>query len=163
VMVLASVLVAAFVGGTSGAAAKPTAPSSTLSDLLIRLRPVLHRYYPDAQLRLRGDVLEFEHDTRVFLIHSRLKTGQWQEARETRGPNPGGILGTIELRQGPYNGAAVLPQTFDNRYFETLVLAEASDDQSKFLYVHLSYPDSVKSGFLSEFREVVRAAWRKGQ
>ena len=158
---LASVIVAAFLGGTSGAEAKPTAPSPTLSDLLVRLRPVLQRYYPDAQPQLRGDLLEFEHDTRVFLIHSRLKTGEWQEARETRGPNSGGIVGTIELRNGRYNGAAVLPQTFDNRYFETLVMAEASDDQSKYLYVHLSYPDSVKSGFLAEFREVVRAAWRK--
>ena len=160
---LASVVVAAFLGGSSGAEAKAAASSPTLSDLLVRLRPVLHRYYPEAQPRLRGDLLEFEHDTRVFLIHSRLKTGEWQEARETRGPNSGGILGTIELRQGLYNGAAVLPQTFDNRYFETLVMAEASDDQSQYLYVHLSYPDSVKSGFLAEFREVVRAAWRKGQ
>jgi hypothetical protein len=163
VMVLGSVVVAAFLEGTSGAEAKAAAPSPILADLLIRLRPVLQRYYPDAQSRLRGDLLEFEHDTRVFLIHSRLKTGGWQEAREMRGPNTGGILGTIELRDGPYNGAAVLPQTFNNRYFETLVMAEASDDQSQYLYVHLSYPDSVKSGFLAEFREVVRAAWRKGQ
>lgn len=162
-MVLASVVVAAFVGGTSGAGARAAAPSPTLSDLLVRLRPVLQRYYPDAQSRLRGDLLEFEHDTRVFLIHGRLKTGEWQEARETRGPNSGGIVGTIELRTGRYDGAAVLPQTFDNRYFETLVMAEASDDESQYLYVHLSYPDSVKSGFLAEFREVVRATWRKAQ
>ena len=162
-MILATVVVAAFVGNTSGAEAKATAPDPILSDLLIRLRPVLQRYYPDAQPRLRGDLLEFEHDTRVFFIHTRLKTGEWQEARETRGPNSGGILGTIELRQGLYNGAALLPQTFDSRYFQTLVMAEAPEDKSRYLYVHLSYPDTVKSGFLAEFREVVRTVWRKRQ
>jgi hypothetical protein len=159
-MLLTAITVAAS-GSTRGAEAKATAPGLTLSDLLSDLRPVFQRYYPEAKSQLRGDLLEFEHDTRVFLIHVPLKTGEWQEAREIRGPNPGGILCTIELRDGRYNGAAVLPQTFNNRYFDTAVMAVASPDQSRHLYVHLSYPDTVKKGFLVEFQETVRTAWRQ--
>jgi hypothetical protein len=158
---LLTVIILAALGTIRGAEAKATAPSPTLSDLLSDLRPVFQRYYPNVTSQLRGDLLEFEHDTRVFLIHARLKTGEWQEARETRGPNPGGIVCTIELREGRYNGAAVLPQTFNNRYFDTLVMALASPDQSRHLYVHLSYPDTVKKEFLGEFHEVLRTAWRK--
>jgi hypothetical protein len=156
-----SVIVASIVAATSGAEPAATAASPTLTDLLSRLRPVVQRYYPDAMTRVRGTLLELEFDTRVFLIHFPLKTGEWQEAREVKGPNHGGILGTIELRDGQYGGAAILPQTFNNRYFETLVTAEAAPDGSKYLYVHLSYPSGVERRFLEDFHEAVRRTWKK--
>ena len=117
---------AAIVGATGGAEPEAAAASPVLTDLMSRLRPVLQRYYPTARSQVRGNLLEFEHETRVFLVHIPLKTGEWQEAREIRGPNHGGILCTIDLRDGRYDGPAVLPQTFNERYFETLVMAEAS-------------------------------------
>ena len=159
VAALLSVIVAAIGGNAIGADPDAAVASPALVELASRLRPVLERYSPGARSQVRGSVLEFEHDTRVFLIHIPLKTGEWQEAREIKGPNRGGILGTIELRDGRYDGAAVLPQTFDERYFETLVMAEPSPDETQYLYVHLSYPDGVERRFLGEFHEAVRSAW----
>jgi hypothetical protein len=161
VAVLPSLIVAALVGANGRVEPETTSTSPILTGLQSRLRPVLQRYYPQAKSQVRGEVLQFEQDTRVFLIHIPLKTGEWQEAREVKGPNQGGILCTIELRNGRYDGAAVLPQTFNDRYFETLVMAEASPDQSRYLYVHLSYPHGVERRFLGEFHEVVRSAWKE--
>jgi hypothetical protein len=132
---------------------------SMLSQVASRLDPVFDRYYPGTRSQIDGDHIVFEHDTRVFLIHVPLKTGEWQEAREVKGPNRDGILCTIEMRDGRYNGAAVLPQTFNDRYFETTVAQEPSPDGSRYLYVHLSYPSGVRAGFLREFWEVVRTTW----
>jgi hypothetical protein len=130
-----------------------------LTRLYSRLRPMFQRHYPEVKSHQEGASIEFAHDTRTFLIHARLKTGEWQEAREVTGPNRHGLLCSIELRQGRYDGAAVLPQTFDQRYFQTLVMEVPSPDAESYFYVHLSYPDEVSPGFLKEFQETVQQSW----
>src|SRR5262249_7173491 len=69
----------------------------------------------------------FEARARPFMVHEQLKTGEWQDARETIGPQRGGVVGDMELRSGKYLGAAVVPQAFDKRYFTLLVMAPYSD------------------------------------
>jgi hypothetical protein len=130
-----------------------------LTRLYSRLRPVFQRHYSEVSSQLATDRIEFVQDTRTFLIHTRLKTGEWQEAREVKGPNRRGILCSIELRQGKYGGAAVLPQTFNQQYFQTLVMAVPSADETAYFYVHLSYPDEVTPGFLKDFQETVQQGW----
>jgi hypothetical protein len=135
------------------------ARAPVLRRLYSSLQPLFQRHYPQVASRQQASGLEFSQDTRTFLIHTALKTGEWQEAREVKGPNRRGILCTIELTPGRYGGAAVLPQTFDERYFHTLVMAVPSRDGSSFLYVHLSYPDTVNPRFLKDFTEAVEGAW----
>lgn len=156
---VAACLVGVMAAGRVEAAEEATQPPSVLSAIASRLDPVLHRYYPGAKAQIKSDRVMFEHDTRVFLVHVPLKTGEWQEAREVKGPNRQGIFCTIQLRDGRYNGAAVLPQTFNQRYFETTVAQAPSPDGSRYLYIHLSYPGDVRPGFQKEFWEVVRTAW----
>ena len=108
-----------------------------------------------ATSHLLKDQIHFEHDTRVFLVHEPLKTGDWQDPRETRGPKPGGILCEITLQKGEYRGAAVVPQTFDKRYFKVLVMASYSPKRDVHIYVHLSYPGNVSTDFLKEFADLV--------
>jgi hypothetical protein len=119
------------------------------------LRTLFRKHYPKATSHLLKDQIHFEHDTRVFLVHEPLKTGDWQDPRETRGPKPGGILCDITLQKGQYQGAAVVPQTFDKRYFKVLLMAPYSPKRDVHLYVHLSYPGNVSSDFLKEFAELV--------
>jgi hypothetical protein len=135
------------------------ATSPELTRLYSRLRPVFQRHYSGVSSRLKRDSIDFEHDTRTFLIHVRLKTGEWQEAREVKGPNRRGIVCHIELRGGKYGGAAILPQTFDHHYFQTLVVEVPSPGETSHFYVHLSYPDEVNRGFLKDFQEAVQQAW----
>lgn len=159
VLCVAAALVGATLVGRAQAAGGASEPHPILSRIASRLHPVFHRHYPGTKAQIDSDRVVFEHGTRVFLIHVPLKTGEWQKAREVKGPDRNGILCTIQLRDGRYDGAAVLPQTFNERYFETTVAQEPSPDGSRYLYVHLSYPSGVRAGFQKEFWEVVRTAW----
>src|SRR5262245_54311181 len=94
-----------------------------LPQMYAELDALFRRYYPNVTSETRNDTIHFEFNTRVFSVHEPLKTGEWQDARDVRGPNRGGIRCEISVRNGRYPGAAVVPQTFDKRYFNLLVLA----------------------------------------
>ena len=128
--------------------------------------PALKRFYPELQTLFRHqyptvtsdllkDKIHFECDTRLFVVHEADMTGRWQDPWEERGPNPGGILCDITLEKGKYQGQAVVPQTFDKRYFKLLLLAPYSEKQDEHLEVHLYYPRNVNDDFLKQFTELV--------
>lgn len=126
-------VVGAAVNGRAGASSSASGPPVVLSKLASRLDPILQRYYPRAKVTIESSRVAFEYDTRVFLVHSALKTGEWQEAREIKGPDRNGILCTIELREGRYDGAAILPQTFNEHYFQTMVMQAPTRDGAHYL------------------------------
>jgi len=120
--------------------------------------PALKRLYAEFQLLFRKyypNNMHVEHDTRAFIVHEPLRTGEWQDPRETRGPKLGGILCDIALQKGPYQGAAMVPQTFDKRYFRLLIMAPYSRKHDAHLYVHLAYPGNVSGEFLRDFTGLV--------
>ena len=89
-----------------------------LKNVYSEVKSLVRRYYPEATSHLLGTKIHFESNTRIYIIHVPFKTGEWQDPWEERGPRKGGILGTIELQHGKYGGAAMVPQTFDRRYFD---------------------------------------------
>jgi hypothetical protein len=137
------------------AAEPPPAHERTLREVYVELDRLFHRYYPRVTSELSNDAVHFEYGTRDFLIHEPRKTGEWQDARPERGPNRGGILCAIEVRKGRYPGAAVVPQTFDKRYFRLWVAAPYSARRDEHLYVHLSYPPDADVAFLERFVDIV--------
>jgi hypothetical protein len=118
---------------------------------------LVRKHYPDAmQSSSRdGSTIHFQHNTRVFMIHQPDKFGEWQDAREERGPKKGGILCDIESRPGKYNGAAVVPQEFDERYFTLYLAAPYSKKLDRHVYIQLKYPKDVSEDFLEEFKQLV--------
>lgn len=127
----------------------------SLKRLYSEIRTVLLKHYPKATSHLLKDKIHFEHDTRVFIVHEAYKTGEWQDPWEERGPKPGGIHCDLTLHQGRYEGAAVVPQTFDKRYFRVLLLAPYSPKRDAHLVVHLAYPRDVNPEFLKQFTELI--------
>jgi hypothetical protein len=121
------------------------------------LKTLFLRHYPQVTSHLLGEKIHFEQDTRVFILHEPLKTGEWQDPREVRGPKLGGILCDIELRDGKFAGAAAVPQTFDKRYFQLSVMEPYSARRNAHLYVHLSHPNHVSGDFLKQFTELVNS------
>ena len=146
--------IAAFGPGCGGAEQR-SAHEPSLPAVYSELDGLFHRYYPNVASQASADAIHFEYNTRVFLIHEPLRTGEWQDAREVRGPNRGGILCHAELRKGRYAGAAAVPQTFDKRYFQLSVFAPYSAIRDEHLYVHLYHPGDVKTDFLEEFSRIV--------
>jgi hypothetical protein len=119
------------------------------------VRHLVRRHYPDATAHRLGDKIHFESNTRIFIVHEPLKTGEWQDPWEERGPKKGGVYCDVVYRPGRYSGAAAVPQTFDKRYFSLLVLAPYSERFDAHLYVHLKMP--AHSEPPAEFREKLTA------
>jgi hypothetical protein len=117
------------------------------------LRPVFFGRYPGIDFTMRGDTATFEHNCRIYLIHNATKTGEWQDAVEERGPKKGGIYCRITVQNGPYQGAAAAPQTFDKRYFKTLFLVAYSKRLDRHLVASLSYPTDAPADVLRQFTE----------
>lgn len=168
----------------SGGVGEPEqeSPPEVLTRLYADLYPVFRQYYPMVSARRDCNGMEFAHDTRTFAVHTRLKTGEWQDAQEVRGPNRGGILCSISLHKGRFEGALALPglpddslipqfsarpdfssypyfPRFSGPYFQTMLIVFAAPDESRYLYGHLHLPDGVEPGFLEEFMEKVKGAW----
>lgn len=140
---------------TLGLLASPCPAADYLDAFYSSLRRVFITYYPAATVSTKANTATFEHDTRLFMIHDALKTGEWQEAREQRGPNKGGVYCEIVSESGIYKGAAVVSQTFDGHYFTIQFLAPYSKRLDRHLHVRLSYPTDASKEFLREFTEAV--------
>ena len=129
---------------TAGAQTEENAPTPAqdprLKELYSEVRSLARRHYPDATSHLLKSTIHFESDTRLFIVHLPLKTGEWQDPWEERGPKKGGVLCTMELRKGKYMGAAAVPQTFDRRYYTIMLMAPYSETLDCHLYVHLYVP-----------------------
>ncbi len=122
------------------------------------VRQLVRRHYPEATAHRLANKIHFEHDTRIFIIHEALMTGEWQDPREERGPKKGGVHCDIQYRPGRYKGQAVVPQTFDKRYFRLLVLAPYSERLDGHLVVHLKLPGNgtPPEGFQKELTALIR-------
>jgi hypothetical protein len=128
---------------------------SLIRPLYVEVRALVRRFYPQATLQMLNKGVHFEYNSRTFLIHPRSRTGNWQDTVGERGPSRGGILCDIELRPGRYNGAAIVPQTFDMQRFKLLLMAPYSKRNDCYLYVHLYYPEDVSPEFVREFRTLI--------
>ena len=129
-----------------------------------KVAALVAKYYPKANTTLEKvtvtpslefEVICFEHNTRIFMIHTPLLTGEWQDAGAVRGPQPGGIYGSICLKDGEWEGQAALPQAFDQRYFTTHQWAPYSKKLNRHLSVTLNYPKNVSKEFLKEFIQLI--------
>ena len=122
------------------------------------IRRVVKHHYPESSCHFLGNKIHFEFNTRLFIIHVPLKTGEWQDPWEERGPKKDGIKGDIELRDGQYMGAAEVPQTFDRKYYSILLLAPYSKKFDCYLYVNIYHPQlDNESGFIKEFIDTVNS------
>jgi hypothetical protein len=139
----------------AGPATTPSEPRYDLDALYREVRAVVRRYYPEATAHRLDRKIHFEHDTRVFVVHEPLKTGEWQDPWEERGPRQRGIIADIEIVPGRWRGAAVVPQSFDRRYFTHHLMAPYSETLDAHLYVSIKYPRTVPDGFLRELADVL--------
>ena len=139
----------------AGRAPADDAPKPDLKPLLAEVRKIVEKHYPKAKVTLKDGTIHFEFNTRTFMIHEPLLTGVWQDAHKDEGPQPGGIYGDMTLYPGEYEGMAVLPHSFDKRYFTVLGMDTYSKRLDHHLFVHLKYPRDVSKEFLKEFADLV--------
>jgi hypothetical protein len=136
-----------------GLGAEP--PKCDITALYQKVSLLVRHYYPDAACQMLDGRIHFEYKTRVFLVHEALKTGEWQDPIEELGPQKGGIVGDIELREGPNISQAVVPQSFDKRYFVVLLLAPSSEQLNVHLHVLIKYPPGLTGNFLQDIKDLL--------
>ena len=125
-------------------------PSYNVAALYQEVRQLARRYYPDVTSHRLGDKIHFEHNTRIFIVHEAWKTGEWQDPWEERGPKLGGIHCDISITPGHYSGAAVVPQSFDKRYFTAYLMAPYSKELDAHLHILIKHPRNVPDGFIKD-------------
>jgi hypothetical protein len=135
--------------------AKPPTRRYDVAQLHHEIRQVVQRHFPEATSHRLSGKIHFEHDTRVFVIHEQLKTGEWQDPSEERGPKRDGVVCDVEVVAGEYGGAAATPQDFDKRYFTRRVMTPYSKRLRAHLRVDVRYSKSVPAGFLDQLSAVV--------
>lgn len=124
------------------------------------LDKLLKQYYPKIERvpNDSADVVAYEFNTMKFMIHHPLKTGEWQKAVEQTGPQRHGVMCGVRLTKGRFMGAAMVPQVFDNRYFNTLLMAPYSEKHNCHLNSTLSYPErDIDNNFLRDYQRLVNS------
>jgi len=141
--------------GIPGTAPADERAKPDLKTLFEEVRKLVEQYYPKAKVTLSDQTISFEFNTRKYMIHEALLSGEWQDAFEEVGPQKGGICGSLDLRDGRWGGQACLPQSFDKRYFTNLARAPYSKRLDRHLLVSLKYPRDVPVEFRETFVRMV--------
>ena len=105
------------------------------------------QFYPQAAITLKGNTLHFEYKTRKMYEHYTRKL--------ELAPEPGGILGDVDLRPGEYNGLDKdkVPSESFQGFRTTLLLAPYSKELKTHMYVKIICP--VESP--TEFKDKIKA------
>lgn len=123
-------------------------------DFQEEIKTTVARHFPTATFESHGRCISFEAKARDFMVHLPLKTGEWQKATKVRGPKKGGVVGSLELVRGPYQGAAAVPQSFNRHYFEVWLQVVPMRADSGHIRITLSEPTQAKANFAREVQQV---------
>lgn len=108
-------------------------------ELVKKLRAAIEEHCPDAQIEVTESGFTAKHGTMMFTLHSKSKTGEvYPQTYQEEGPNFKGFLLRVSIQKGPYQGAAVIPQTLQGPYFPTFIDAPATDDGRNYYWVMFS-------------------------
>ncbi|MCP5516677.1 MAG: hypothetical protein H7A45_05365 [Verrucomicrobiales bacterium] len=128
--------------------------------LTTRLTAAIREHCPDAAIEADDSGFTARHGTMMFTLHGRSKTGEVHpQTYQAEGPNFRGFLLRISRQEGPYEGAAVVPQTLREPYFPTFIDAPATADGSGHYWVRFSFggrlDDKTKNAILDAIPKTV--------
>jgi hypothetical protein len=110
------------------------------TNLIQKLTSVITNLCPEAEITVDEHAFSAKHDTMVYTIHSRSKTGEvYPTTHQQEGPAFRGFMLRVSLNDGEYGGAACVPQTLHGPYYPTFIDAPSISDGKKHYQVHFSY------------------------
>jgi hypothetical protein len=129
-------------------------PPST--NLIRKLTSVITILCPEAEITVDKYAFSAKHDTMLYTIHSRSKTGEvYPQTSEREGPAFRGFMLRVSLNDGKYGGAACVPQTLHGPYYPTLIDAPSTDGGKKHYQVHFSYGGRLDSQLKKAILETI--------
>ncbi len=104
-----------------------------------KLQSIIRQYESNAVVTVEDGSYVYRYHTQIFKIHTIQKTGAISDtAHDEEGPNVDGILMRFTLQDGPYQGAAKIPQDLMEPYWTTFINAYPVAT-GKHLWLGLSY------------------------
>jgi hypothetical protein len=139
---------------SSTVSAKQAAAGSQLFD---KLQALFSKHYPQALIERTDKTFTAKFRAKSFMIRLPLKTGELQPARAIEGPAEGGIVCSVEIAPGRWQGAAMVPQSFDHQHFTSLLMAPYSTKSNSHLVAHLDYPLGTPAKFLLDYARTINS------
>jgi len=104
-----------------------------------KLQSVIRQFDTNAVVTVENGAYVYRHHTQTFKIHTIYKTGVISETvHDEEGPNVDGMLLKFSLQDGPYRGAAEIPQDLRRSYWTTFINAYPVTT-GKNLWIEMSY------------------------
>ncbi|MBA4386825.1 MAG: hypothetical protein C0404_02520 [Verrucomicrobia bacterium] len=104
-----------------------------------KLQSVIRQHDSNAVITVAEGACTYRYHTQVFKIHTIDKIGAISEtAHDEEGPNGDGILLKVTMQDGPYRGAAEVPQELAKPYWKTFI-NDYPTGTGKYLWMDLSY------------------------
>ncbi len=118
------------------------------TELADRITKIVREYFPDAQIAQDNGVFKASHGTMMFTVHPRNKTGEVQEKTyQAEGPNFKGFILSWSVADGNYQGAAVVPQTLGEPYWQTYIVRPLTADGKAHHVINFSYGSRLDKDF----------------
>jgi hypothetical protein len=134
-----------------------SAAESPLAPLDASLTAIIQRYFPEAQIQRADNSFTAKHGTMEYTVHARSKTGEvFAQTHKEEGPNFTGFILSIRVNDGPYQGAAVVPQHLKEPYWTTYIQAEPVPNQDKHFFIHFSYGGRLNPEFQKAFYNALK-------
>ncbi|MBT3296847.1 MAG: hypothetical protein HN919_18380 [Verrucomicrobia bacterium] len=123
---------------------------------------------PVASVRQEGRGVTLSYNARTFMVHSSDKQGRRSgEAHRTVGPRHDGLIVRVSVQDGPYAGAAKIPQDLSRPYWTTFVNAYSIAKGTQHLHVNILYGSRTAPGLIKSVKELLNSvkakAWDPSQ
>lgn len=135
--------------------AAPAAPvgQTALADQLGKL---VRKHFPDAVVAQDNGKFTAKHGTMVFTIHRHWKTGKiLKETDQVEGPNYEGFMISISVQDGKYEGAAMVPQTLNRRYWQEYIDRPPTEDGKGHYVINFSFGSRLNREFMKTVFEAL--------
>lgn len=147
--VLLGIVLCLFVTATLAAPIEQVELTSRISELILE-------YYPEAEIAQDNGNLNAKYGTMIFTVHGQRKAGRIPEkTHQVEGPNFKGFMFSIFIKNGEYVGQALVPQTINERYWQTYIDRPPTDDGNSHYVINFSYGSGLDRKFMSELFEAL--------
>ncbi|MFA5203142.1 MAG: hypothetical protein WC708_01945 [Lentisphaeria bacterium] len=126
------------------------------TQLADRISGIAKNHFPDAVVSQDNGTLSAKHGTMVFTIHRHWKTGEiLKETDQVEGPNYKGFMIFISVQDGRYEGQAMVPQTLNERYWQTYIDRPPTEDGKGHYVINFSYGARLDRDFMRAIFEAL--------
>lgn len=132
--------------------------SADQAESVERVVHLVRKHCPDAEIVQDDRKMSAKDGTMMFTIHPRLKTGEvLKKTVQVEGPNFRGFLLQFSVVEGKYHGAAEVPQTFHDPYWQTYFDCPQTEDGDGYYRIRFSYGSRLDKDFKKAVFQVFTA------